>query len=248
MNKGSTEALEARVKTYWTQRAHDFGAVRKNELGNAMRTRWQEELVRHFPAARPLEILDVGTGTGFFAILLAEAGYCVQGIDLTPAMLDEGTALAAERGLTVTFRQMDAQKLLYDDASFDVIISRNLTWTLPDPAAAYAEWHRVLRPDGILLNYDANYGDYVRSTSQQNLSVPADSPYGHVGITRELAQESDDITLAMEISHEKRPEWDLKLLEKIGFRNCGADLQTGQRILGELDLKAAPMFGIFAIK
>ena len=40
----------------------------------------------------------------------------------------------------------------FQDESFDVVISRNLTWTLPEAAQAYKEWSRVLKPGGLLLN------------------------------------------------------------------------------------------------
>lgn len=76
-------AIEDRVVRYWTIRSHDFGAVRKNELGSIMGRRWQEELEAQLPERSPLNILDVGTGTGFFAILMAQLGHKVTGIDLT---------------------------------------------------------------------------------------------------------------------------------------------------------------------
>ena len=80
-----------------------------------------------------MEILDVGTGTGYFAILLSQIGHQVTGIDLTDAMLKEARDNAALYQVHPTFQQMDAQKLAFLDQSFDVVISRNLTWTLPDP-------------------------------------------------------------------------------------------------------------------
>ena len=79
--------IESRIMRYWTARSHDFGTVRKNELGSAMGRRWQEELQSHLPEGSGLRILDIGTGTGFFAILMARLGHRVTGIDLTPAML-----------------------------------------------------------------------------------------------------------------------------------------------------------------
>ena len=239
--------IEQRVKDYWTQRSHDFGTVRKNELENEMGQRWLYEIERFLPEGRSLNILDVGTGTGFFAILLAEKGHRVEGIDLTPAMLEEARTLAKQRNLDITFREMDAQNLAYPDGTFDVVISRNLTWTLPDPERAYASWFRVLKPGGVLLNFDADYAAHVRSHSVQNRKVAPDSPYGHVGMTDALQQENDAITLSMDIG-QARPEWDGEVLTRVGFQSCQTDTQVGKRLLGELDLTTAPMFGIFARK
>ena len=236
-----------RVKDYWTQRSHDFGTVRKNELENEMGQRWLHEIERFLPEGRSLDILDVGTGTGFFAVLLAQQGHRVEGIDLTPAMLEEARILAKQRNLDITFREMDAQNLAYPDDTFDVVISRNLTWTLPDPERAYASWFRVLKPGGVLLNFDAEYAAHVRSHSVQNRKVAPDSPYGHVGMTDALQQENDAITLSMDIG-QARPEWDGEVLTRIGFQSCQTDTQVGKRLLGELDLTTAPMFGIFARK
>ena len=239
--------MKQRVKDYWTQRSHDFGAVRKNELENEMGQRWLHEIERFLPEGRSLNILDVGTGTGFFAVLLAQQGHRVEGIDLTPAMLEEARTLAKQRNLDITFREMDAQNLAYPDDTFDVVISRNLTWTLPDPERAYASWFRVLKPGGVLLNFDAEYAAHVRSHSVQNSKVAPDSPYGHVGMTDALQQENDAITLSMDIG-QARPEWDGEVLTRVGFQSCQTDTQVGKRLLGELDLTTAPMFGIFARK
>lgn len=240
-------AMEQRVRHYWTLRSHDFGTVRKNELDNDMGQRWLCELEKLLPDGKNLRILDVGTGTGFFAILLSQAGQRVEGIDLTPAMLSEAQEVAAQRGLSIVFREMDAQALDYPDESFDVVLSRNLTWTLPEPEKAYREWFRVLKPGGMLLNFDADYAANVRSHSTQNRQVAPDSPYGHIGMTDALQQENDEITLSMDIG-QLRPAWDMRVLRRIGFSDCRSDATVGQRILGALDLTHAPMFGIWARK
>ena len=238
--------IEQRVKNYWTARSHDFGTVRKNELESDMGKRWLEEIERHLPLGK-LDILDVGTGTGFFAILLARLGHRVTGIDLTPAMIAESRALAGSMGLDIDFRQMNAQELSFEEERFDVVISRNLTWTLPEPQKAYSQWYRVLKKGGVLLNYDADYAENVRSESTQNCSVAPDSPYGHVGMTESLKEENDAITLALDIG-KKRPEWDAQVLRELGVRACSTDLRVGARVLGASDLVNAPMFGIFARK
>ena len=241
------QAMENRVVRYWTERSHDFGTIRKNELHNDMGRRWLEELEARLPAETPLNILDIGTGTGFFAILMAHLGHRVMGIDLTPAMLEEASAMASGLGLDIDFRQMDAQQLVFPDGTFDVVLSRNLTWTLPEPEKAYAEWYRVLKPGGILLNFDADYAENVRSESTQNCSVAPDSPYGHVGMTEALVAENNAITLAMDVG-QARPEWDVSVLQRLGFADCRTDRAVGRRVLGEADLVSAPMFGIFARK
>ena len=128
-----------------------------------------------------------------------------------------------------------------------MVLSRNLTWTLPEPEKAYREWFRVLKPGGWLLNFDADYAANVRSHSMQNCKVAPDSPYGHIGMTDALQQENDEITLTMDIG-QLRPAWDMRVLRRIGFSDCRSDATVGQRILGALDLTHAPMFGIWARK
>lgn len=152
-------------------RAHDFGVVRRNEIHDGISGRWSAELCSLLPKRR-LRILDVGTGTGYFAVLLGARGHEVTGIDLTPAMLDEARALADDRGVNARFEVMDAQSLSFPDNSFDAVVTRNLTWTLPEPEQAYAEWLRVLKPGGVLLNFDASYGDNVRNNEKTARTFP----------------------------------------------------------------------------
>ena len=169
------------------------------------------------------------------------------GIDLTPAMLAEAHTLADALELNVSFQEMDAQQLKFPSERFDVVLSRNLTWTLPEPVKAYQEWYRVLKKGGILMNFDADYAANVRSASTQNCAVAPNSPYGHVGVTAQLQQENDAITLAMDIG-QPRPQWDERVLKSLGIRSCQTDLTVGKRILGEADLVNAPMFGVYAVK
>ena len=105
----------------------------------------------------------------------------------------------------------------------------------------------MLKPGGLLLNFDADYAANVRSESTQNCSVAPDSPYGHVGMTEALVEENNAITLALDVG-QKRPAWDEAVLKKVGFSRCRTDLTVGRRVLGEADLVHAPMFGVFAQK
>lgn len=241
------DKAEKMVLDYWTVRAHDFGIVRRNEISDGVSERWGAELDALLPQ-RKLRILDVGTGTGYFAVLLGAKGHDVTGIDLTPAMIDEATALSVELGISAHFEVMDAQNLSFPNESFDAVVTRNLTWTLPEPKRAYSEWLRVLKPGGILLNFDANYGDNVRNNEKNGTHLPEGEVYGHCGMTPELEEKNARITLSMPMSQRLRPEWDSELLKTLGCTDCGFDKSIGARILRENDLADAPMFLIWARK
>lgn len=248
MNTNNISDIEARVQSYWTKRAHDFNVVRKNELNSNISERWKEEILRFLPHTKPLQILDVGTGTGYFAILLSQLGHKVSGIDLTDAMLQEARENAEFYHVSPVFRQMDAQNLDFPDQSFDLVISRNLTWTLPDPESAYREWMRVLKKGGTLLNFDADYAANVRNQNSSASYISDTEVYGHCGVTPELEKENASITLSMPMSQKQRPYWDKKFLDIIGFSRSGYDLSVGKNILKEHDLKDAPMFLLWGVR
>lgn len=236
------EQIEERVRDYWTKRAHDFGMVRRMELEDDISGRWLYEIGKFLPVGKTLRILDVGTGAGYFPVLLAKRGHHVWGVDLTPAMIEEAKKLAADVQELVQFQVMDAQNLDFPDESFDVVIARNLTWTLPKPEQAYREWFRVLAKGGILLNFDADYGQEVCSLEKNEGIKKINSSGFHVGMTEELHQESNGITKAMDISKKRRPEWDITILKEMGFSECQCDREAGARILREHNGEAAPTF------
>ena len=130
-------------REYWTGRAEGYSAVNQEELRTSQREVWRRELKSHiqrqFPNrdAASIRVLEIGTGPGFFAILLSELGYDVTAVDLTPAMLEEAKKNAGALAEKITFLEMNAEALDFADHSFDVILSRNLTWNLPHPEAAY---------------------------------------------------------------------------------------------------------------
>jgi ubiquinone/menaquinone biosynthesis C-methylase UbiE len=236
------ERIEERVKQYWTRRAQDFSEVRRMELGDAISDRWITEIKQYLPKNKPLKILDVGTGAGYFAVLLATEGHEVWGVDITPAMIKEAKKLAADCQKTISFQVMDAQKLDFPDETFDAVIARNLTWTLPEPQQAYREWLRVLSKGGVLLNFDADYGHEVFQMELEQGEKTWSSSGNHKGMTEELLTESNQITRAMDISQNRRPEWDLNVLINMGFDHCKCDADAGARILREQNGKAAPTF------
>ena len=73
--------LLSEIESYWTTRAEGYSEVNHKELNGMQKGAWLEVLKSQFPekAKEELKILDIGTGPGFFPVILAEArvsGYC----------------------------------------------------------------------------------------------------------------------------------------------------------------------------
>lgn len=96
------------------------------------------------------KVLDAATGTGATALLAAERGADVTGMDLAPALVETARRLAAERGLEVRFDVGDAEQMPYSDATFDVVTSTCGVIFAPDHAAVARELARVTRSGGRL--------------------------------------------------------------------------------------------------
>ena len=248
-----------KITAYWTKRSDSFLEQRRAELHSPLAERWMGEIRKYLPEREytsgndrennsdvcKLRILDVGCGTGFFTILLAKQGHQVTGTDLTPDMISNSRILAKEEQVTCDFQVMDAEHLSFSDESFDVIISRNLTWTLPEASQAYKEWTRVLKPGGLLLNFDANYGavDFAETSD-----LPEN--HAHKQLGNSLMQECEDIKRQLPISSYIRPAWDVEELGKLGMEQLSIDLGLSRRVYKEKDefYNPTPMFAIAAVK
>jgi ubiquinone/menaquinone biosynthesis C-methylase UbiE len=136
-----------------------FAPVARNYVSShfhAAAKRLEEVIELALPEAGDV-VLDVATGTGNTAFALAPHVRWVVGLDLTPAMLDEAAAAAAERGIdNLTWVVGDAAALPFLDASFDVYTVRAAPHHFHDLDAALREARRVLRPGGRAVFVDCS--------------------------------------------------------------------------------------------
>ncbi|WP_225795599.1 class I SAM-dependent methyltransferase [Streptomyces aculeolatus] len=156
------------IGAYWDGQAAVFDDEADHGLrDDATRAAWAARLESWIgrPAA---DVLDVGCGTGSLTCLLAAAGHRVTGVDLAPRMVERARAKAAAAGLEARLFVGDAAVPPTGDDRFDVVLSRHLVWTLPEPEAALREWVARLRPGGVLVLVEGRWG----------AAAPVAEPYG----------------------------------------------------------------------
>lgn len=98
-----------------------------------------------------MRLLDVACGTGNAAFPAARAGAQVAGLDLTPKLIEVGRAKAAAEGLSIDFREGDAEALPFEDASFDRVVSTFGHMFAPRHQQTADEMARVCRRGGAIV-------------------------------------------------------------------------------------------------
>ncbi|MES1255432.1 MAG: methyltransferase domain-containing protein [Acidobacteriota bacterium] len=107
-------------------------------------------LVAHALVRPGDRVLDVACGTGVVAVTAARGGARVTGLDLTPELLSVARDNSEIAGVPIEWHEGDAERLPFDDASFDVVLSQFGHMFAPRPDVAVAEMLRVLKPGGTL--------------------------------------------------------------------------------------------------
>ncbi|MBN1139020.1 MAG: class I SAM-dependent methyltransferase [Anaerolineae bacterium] len=116
----------------------------------AMRDEYRRLAAKTAAAIQAGQVLEIGPGPGFIAIEIAKLlpGVEVVGLDLSETMIDIATGNALEEGISerVAFREGDAAKMPFDDASFDLVISSGSLHHWQEPNRIFREVYRVLKP------------------------------------------------------------------------------------------------------
>lgn len=229
------------INDYWTDRSDEFSSCRLKDLEGHQRIIWTDIIKEQVPDGKGLRALDIGTGGGFYAVLLADLGFDVTAIDYSEKMVQNAISNSHKLGYkTIHYLKMDAQHLEFDNETFDFIISRNVTWTLPDPKRAYEEWCRVLKPGGIIMNFDANYGQGFkfaeeRGETYKQMQNWVPSTYNRALQSEELIRRRNEYTKQLYISNDVRPQWDVDVLLQNGISQITLDTEISNRVYTDVE-------------
>ena len=255
------------ITGYWNKRAKSYYNGVVGELSDDRRDVWERVIDREtselFAKAiaedRTPRVLDLGCGPGFFSVLFANRGCKVDAVDASCNMIERARVNVSEFASpeSVTFHCLDVASLPFEDAPFDLAISRNLTWLMREPESAYAEWMRVLRPGGKLLVFDANWYRYLvdpainaaRLADQVGNSL--DGWEIEAQATSEEEKRCEAMAAQLPLTPVLRPAWDVRTLESLGASSVYADESVWEELWTENEKSyygSSPMFMVKAVK
>ncbi len=147
------EAVKSRQKATWE--SGDFGRIARTIENVA------EEFMARQPLQRGSHVLDVACGTGNLAVVAARQGCRVSGIDIAGNLIAQARTRAAEQGLSIDFKEADAEALPFADGSFDLVVSMFGVMFTPRPDVAAAELLRVSTPGGRVALANWTPGGFI---------------------------------------------------------------------------------------
>ena len=226
------------IKDYWNERSSTFDLSPGHVIASRKEKEAWKSLLRKKIGGDTGEILDIGAGTGFLSIMLAELGYRVVGIDISEEMMERAKKKAVDRGVEAEFKLGDAENLSFETGSFDAIVNRAVLWTLPNPEKALAEWKRVLkpggrlcfflhesRPDGITHRFRRQLGNLVVLIAERR------NPWNQLHNSEKLGAE-------LPFRGGVEPSVITKLIEESGFERVSAEPMVE---LGRLKREGMPL-------
>jgi SAM-dependent methyltransferase len=190
-------------------------------LGRLERIRTWEILGRYLPAA-PSRLLDVGGGTGVYALPLAAAGYDVDLVDLAPLHIARAQALS--RGAPAPLRSVtlgDARRLEFADSTFAGVVMLGPMYHLVDGAdrmQALMDAHRVLAPGGVLVSaYISRFASLFDGLQREMLREPAFAAIVDADLTNGQHRNTTDRLDWFTTAYFHRPDEIRPELESAGF-------------------------------
>ena len=199
--------------------------MNRSQFSDKRRLSWERAIFEKIDESRQLKILDIGTGPGFFAIICALRGHDVTAVDMNAEMLNQARKNAAEAGAQIQFSQV-GHILPFPAESFDLIICRDVTWTLTEPEAQLKSWALLLCPGGKLRYFDAEWYYYLKTQKagekygQENRNATSGSGYARAGELELIAE-------GLPMTYRSRPDWDRAFWLNAGYAcTIGENINT----------------------
>ncbi len=145
------------ISNYWNRRAKYYDLEKGHMFhSNMEKNQWKKLLKRIIGDDEKL-ILDVGCGTGFLSIILSELGHKLIGIDFSKNMIEIANKNINYWNLKIPLIIGNAENTPFSYGSFDLVISRNIFWTLKNPKNAINHWKSILNDNGSIIITDGNW-------------------------------------------------------------------------------------------
>jgi ubiquinone/menaquinone biosynthesis C-methylase UbiE len=226
----NTRYHDAAAPSYDSKWGIDFGAVGQRQVLGKL-----AKALGHEPGRPFGDGLEIGAGTGYFTLNLIQLGLIERATatDISSGMLEALDARAGELRLEVKTVVSGAEKLPFDDASFDLVFGHAVLHHVPEPRRAFEEFARVLRPGGrvVFCGEPSRYGDLLAALPKG--AARAVSPLWRraVGAGRRLdgcGEDGGRESLELEVDVHSFSPGDLRrMLAGAGFegaRICGEEL------------------------
>ncbi len=213
--------MQREITEHWNNRARTYQSnMLKDFMTPLTYGRWCTLLVPFLEPAKTMDVLDAGCGTGVLSHIVANhGGHRIVASDVSEKMIQVARENLSPWPDRIEFICRDVTDLPLPDKSFDLILSRNVVWTLPCPERAVREWQRLLKPGGKLVIIDGNWyrGFY------SSFIVRAWMKFVHCYYrlrNRKLSGQELAHHYAQKLPHTHllRPDWDMGLLAGAGFR------------------------------
>lgn len=129
-------------------------------LSGGIDIQWRKDVIKMVQSAKPATILDIATGTGDLAIMMAKnTNAQITGLDLSAGMLEVGRKKVEAEGLNnrVTMIQGDSENLPFEDNSFDCITVSFGVRNFENLEKGLSEIRRILKPGGTFIILEFSY-------------------------------------------------------------------------------------------
>ena len=145
---------QERINQYWSTYAKEYEAHQHRRMQEPGELQAWERVWSAVLPKPPAKVLDLGTGTGHAALVVAGLGHDVTGVDLSAGMLAEARRKARLVDNPPRFLEADATSPPFNSGEFDALTARFVLWTIRKPAEVLRRWYDLLHPGGKLVVVD----------------------------------------------------------------------------------------------